>query len=92
MGFSSVWYVATLLSVFLRNIIMKDNARIFFRNFLSSPSDTGQKQRISLARALYNNADIYILDDPLSAVDTRVGHHIFSNVIGNQGLLRDKVH
>ncbi|XP_077999254.1 ATP-binding cassette sub-family C member 5-like [Glandiceps talaboti] len=37
----------------------------------------GQKQRVSLARALYANRDIYLLDDPLSAVDTRVGRHIF---------------
>ncbi len=33
----------------------------------------GQKQRISLARSVYNNADVYLLDDPLSAVDSNVG-------------------
>lgn len=32
----------------------------------------GQKQRISLARALYANRDIYVLDDPLAAVDAHV--------------------
>lgn len=37
----------------------------------------GQKARISLARALYTNADVYLLDDPLSAVDTAVGKHLF---------------
>ncbi|CAG2108689.1 unnamed protein product, partial [Medioppia subpectinata] len=37
----------------------------------------GQKARISLARALYHSADIYLLDDPLSAVDTHVAKHLF---------------
>ena len=51
----------------------------------------GQKQRVSLARAVYQDEDIYLLDDPLSAVDAHVGKHIFDNVIGNNGLLKDKV-
>lgn len=51
----------------------------------------GQKQRVSLARAVYDDADIYLLDDPLSAVDARVGRHLFDQVIGNRGLLRNKV-
>ncbi|XP_065643860.1 multidrug resistance-associated protein 1 isoform X7 [Hydra vulgaris] len=50
----------------------------------------GQKQRISIARAVYHNSDIYIMDDPLSAVDTHVGKHIFDQVIGNNGLLKNK--
>ena len=37
----------------------------------------GQKARISLARALYFDANIYLLDDPLSAVDAAVGRHLF---------------
>ncbi|XP_030837464.1 multidrug resistance-associated protein 5 isoform X2 [Strongylocentrotus purpuratus] len=41
----------------------------------------GQKQRISMARAVYSQRDIYLLDDPLSAVDAHVGQHIFENVI-----------
>ncbi|XP_017782317.1 PREDICTED: multidrug resistance-associated protein 1 isoform X1 [Nicrophorus vespilloides] len=50
----------------------------------------GQKQRISLARAVYANSDIYFLDDPLSAVDSHVGKHIFEKVLGPHGLLKHK--
>lgn len=46
---------------------------------------------MSLARAVYCNADVYLLDDPLSAVDAHVGKHIFDKVIGSKGLLKDKV-
>ena len=37
----------------------------------------GQRTRVGLARALYSDADIYLFDDPLSALDTKVGYHIF---------------
>jgi ABC-type multidrug transport system fused ATPase/permease subunit len=37
----------------------------------------GQKQRIQLARALYQDSDIYLLDDPFSAVDAHTGSHLF---------------
>uniref|UniRef100_A0A8C6UTS8 Multidrug resistance-associated protein 1 n=1 Tax=Neogobius melanostomus TaxID=47308 RepID=A0A8C6UTS8_9GOBI len=50
----------------------------------------GQKQRVSLARAIYCDRSVYLLDDPLSAVDAHVGKHIFDKVIGPQGLLKDK--
>lgn len=41
----------------------------------------GQKQRIQLARALYQDADIYLLDDPFSAVDAHTGSHLFQKCI-----------
>ena len=41
----------------------------------------GQKARVGLARAVYSDADIYLLDDPLSAVDTKVGRRLFENCI-----------
>ncbi|NXA36024.1 MRP3 protein, partial [Eudromia elegans] len=50
----------------------------------------GQRQRVSLARAVVSNADIYLLDDPLSAVDSHVAKHIFDRVIGPDGVLKGK--
>ncbi|XP_026427639.1 ABC transporter C family member 10-like isoform X4 [Papaver somniferum] len=41
----------------------------------------GQKQRIQLARALYQDADIYLLDDPFSAVDADTAGNIFNEYI-----------
>jgi len=50
----------------------------------------GQKQRVALARAAYKEASIYLFDDPLSAVDSHVGKHIFENLIGPNGMLKNK--
>ncbi|CAG5018016.1 unnamed protein product [Parnassius apollo] len=47
----------------------------------------GQRARIGLARACYRQADLYLLDDPLSAVDTHVGKHLISECI--TGFLRN---
>lgn len=47
----------------------------------------GQKARLSLARALYREGDIYLLDDPLSAVDAHVGKHLFEQCLSSHGFL-----
>ncbi|CAF2833335.1 unnamed protein product, partial [Rotaria sp. Silwood2] len=49
----------------------------------------GQKARVNIARALYRDADIYLLDDPLSAVDAKVSKHLFDKSIKHY--LRDKI-
>ena len=49
----------------------------------------GQKQRIALARAAYKEARLVLLDSPLSCVDTQVGKHLFDNVIGPKGILKN---
>lgn len=48
----------------------------------------GQKVRVSLARALYADKDIYLLDDVLSAVDVHVGRFLMEKTI--KGFLRSK--
>ncbi|KAL5603731.1 hypothetical protein FOVSG1_006481 [Fusarium oxysporum f. sp. vasinfectum] len=50
----------------------------------------GQKARLTLARAVYARADIYLLDDCLSAVDQHVGRHLIEEVFGRRGLLKDR--
>ncbi|EEC06752.1 multidrug resistance protein, putative [Ixodes scapularis] len=49
----------------------------------------GQKQRVSLARAAYQRKDLYLFDDPLSAVDAHVGASLFNELIGPRGMLRE---
>lgn len=48
----------------------------------------GQKSRINLARAVYRQRNIYLLDDPLSAVDVQVAKHIYQECI--EKFLQDK--
>jgi ABC-type multidrug transport system fused ATPase/permease subunit len=48
----------------------------------------GQRARVAIARAVYADADVYILDDPLSALDAHVGRAVFNECI--RGVLRDK--
>ncbi|KAI4308026.1 hypothetical protein L6164_031145 [Bauhinia variegata] len=48
----------------------------------------GQRQRVQIARALYQDADIYLFDDPFSAVDAHTGSHLFKECL--LGLLNSK--
>ncbi|KAH7653131.1 Xenobiotic-transporting ATPase protein [Dioscorea alata] len=48
----------------------------------------GQKQRVQIARALYHDADVFLFDDPFSAVDAHTGSHLFKECL--LGLLRSK--
>ena len=48
----------------------------------------GQKARVSIARALYSDSDIYLFDDPISALDAHVGRNIINNALCDY--LKDK--
>ncbi|XP_070656005.1 ATP-binding cassette sub-family C member 4-like isoform X3 [Bos indicus] len=54
-----------------------------------TPLSEGQKARVSLARAMYQDADIYLLDDPLSAVDAGLSRHLFEQCVCQA--LKDKI-
>ena len=64
------------------------NGSLTFVGEQGSVLSGGQRARVSLAPAVYADADIYLLDDPLSAVDVKVGDHIFNKCISE--FLRDK--
>ncbi|XP_077583755.1 ATP-binding cassette sub-family C member 4-like [Stigmatopora nigra] len=78
----------------LRACALKRDVKLLPAGDLSPVGDRGanlsggQKARVSLARAAYQDADIYLLDDPLSAVDAEVGKLMFEECIC--GLLKDK--
>ena len=61
--------------ILFHNYILKIQIPIFFLQYF---------------RAVYSDADLYLLDDPLSAVDSHVGKHIFDHVISHNGLLAKK--
>uniref|UniRef100_A0A3Q0SJL6 Multidrug resistance-associated protein 1 n=1 Tax=Amphilophus citrinellus TaxID=61819 RepID=A0A3Q0SJL6_AMPCI len=81
---------SSLLSALLGEMDKLEGTVIVKVNALGVNLSGGQKQRVSLARAVYCDRAVYLLDDPLSAVDAHVGKHIFDHVIGPQGLLKDK--
>ena len=51
----------------------------------------GQKARVAMARALYADADVYLLDDPLSAVDPKVARLLFKHAIMDQLVAKGKL-
>eukprot|EP01053_Blabericola_migrator_P009311 Blabericola_migrator_1__9310@NODE_4_length_29828_cov_96_571587_g3_i0_p3_GENE_NODE_4_length_29828_cov_96_571587_g3_i0NODE_4_length_29828_cov_96_571587_g3_i0_p3_ORF_typecomplete_len1506_score253_05ABC_tran/PF00005_27/1e31ABC_tran/PF00005_27/6_6e32ABC_membrane/PF00664_23/4_6e32ABC_membrane/PF00664_23/7_1e34SMC_N/PF02463_19/0_047SMC_N/PF02463_19/2_5e06SMC_N/PF02463_19/92SMC_N/PF02463_19/4_8T2SSE/PF00437_20/0_0001T2SSE/PF00437_20/0_0067AAA_22/PF13401_6/0_0044AAA_22/PF13401_6/0_013AAA_29/PF13555_6/0_0 len=70
---------AVCLKVDFDELADRDRTRVGERGCTLSG---GQRQRIALARALYSEADLYVLDDVLSAVDHRVAQHICTHVLG----------
>ena len=84
------WYLTVIEACALRKDIElfsnKDDTLVGQRGVVLSG---GQKARVSLTRAVYSCADVYVLDDPLSAVDQKVGDEIFRKCIC--GVLGDKI-
>lgn len=78
----------------IRACALTDDLNTFPKKDLSGVGEAGmtlsggQKTRITLARAVYADKDIYLLDDVLATLDMRVAKHIFNNVI--LGLLKNK--
>ena len=69
----------------IKNLPAGDNTEIGERGINLSG---GQKARICLARAVYSDKQVLLLDDPLSSVDNRVANHIFYNCF--KKLLKNK--
>ncbi|XVF00452.1 hypothetical protein REPUB_Repub04eG0002500 [Reevesia pubescens] len=66
----------------IESLVNKDSTKVGERGINLSG---GQKQRLQFARAIYSDSDVYFLDDPFSAVDTRTGAHLFKRCL--RGLL-----
>ena len=88
--FDQDWYATVIEACALKEDIERfpdiDETTVGERGVVLSG---GQKARVSLARAVYSCSDVYLLDDPLSAVDQKVGEHIFEKCICD--LLSDKI-
>ena len=83
------WYEAVIEACALRpDLEMLPNGDLTEIGERGITVSGGQKQRLNIARAIYFNSDIVLMDDPLSAVDAHVGRHIFDHAIC--GLLKDK--
>ncbi|OLY83298.1 Multidrug resistance-associated protein 4 [Smittium mucronatum] len=87
--YDETWFNTVISACSLdRDLSLLDNREFTLIGERGATLSGGQKARVALARAVYTRADLYILDDPLSAVDPKVGRHLFDNVI--KGLLRGK--
>ena len=68
------------LSLFAQMFRIFKGQSLIFQTWIHGSGENlsgGQKQRISLARAVYKRGTLYLLDDPLSAVDPTLRHSIF---------------
>ena len=83
-------YDESLFDAAVHSSSLEDDIRILPGGVLTEIGEKGinlsggQKARVSLARAVYRQADVYLLDDPLSAVDAHVGQHLFKECIQKQ--------
>lgn len=85
LGYDAVWYNKVIEACALKPDFSKWEQG---DQRLARSLSGGQKQRINLARAVYaHQATMYILDDPLSAVDAKTEAHIWTCLFGPQGLL-----
>ena len=91
LSFDSAWYKKVVnacgLDVDFQQIRFGDTAIVGTNGVQLSG---GQRARIGLARALYRDADILVADDPLSAVDARVGRQLFNEAILGLAINRGK--
>ena len=76
LGLLSKGFLSHLVSYWLMPFFIGINLKAFLSG--------GQRARINLARALYSDANLYLLDDPLAAVDTKVVNHIYHNAISEE--------
>ena len=88
-------YDESKLSMVIEACVLQEDISRFPKGLLTFVGERGvvlsggQRTRVSLARAVYADADIYLLDDPLSAVDAKVGEQIFKQCICQ--LLGDRI-